>query len=443
MERLSRLFSMSERGLLMSCLIAGAFGLTKSSFAQDEPVEAVDSVEAAIDEADAIDAALLDEERARAGQAALESELASAKRFETELNALLLANGQLNNTEDDASAKLRSLATRCGILANSATHDEVRLVLLGYQARALSALAADQAKGVDWGEQLSDTAGQIAAIDLPGAAAAADYWRLISDIAQQAATDKSPTQRQAQIEQLLSSFIDTHAKDDSAAEYLIDTRLSLAQLMDQRGAQQDAKQLLDQLADLPADSQRLGEAKQLHASIARLGKPVRFESISTQLARWRASDHLGKPLLIHVYADSVQPSVRMIDVISRSFVEGAISGIAVVSLRVGEPIAGTAMPPWPVLPIPLEPDGVLDLLGVTALPTLVWLDENGELASIGSTTAVLDQLARIVPAAPDEQAGERPEPAETPDLKQGPMLDPEVDATPATPSAPEPEDFPF
>ena len=109
MERLSRLFGTSGRGLLMHCLLASAVGLTQSSIAQDGPVEATTDepreaietapVEAATDETDT---ALLDEERSRTAQTALDSELASAKRFEAELNALLLTNGQLNNTDDDA-----------------------------------------------------------------------------------------------------------------------------------------------------------------------------------------------------------------------------------------------------------------------------------------------------------------------------------------------------
>ncbi|MFK7788977.1 MAG: TlpA family protein disulfide reductase [Phycisphaeraceae bacterium] len=434
----------------MSCLVAGSLGVSGASAAQDKPIEATaDEAQASID---AIDGSQ-EQDDISADQASLDSELASAKRFEAELDALLLSNGQLDSTRSDALPKLRSLATRCGILANSAMHEEVRLVLLGYQARALSALAslvpADQAEDAGWIEQLNDTAQQIMAIDLPGAAPAADYWQLIGEVSRQAATKKPPTQRQALIEQLLSAFIDKHAKDDDAAEYLVDTRLSLAQLMDQRGAQRDVAQQLDKLGDLPADSQRLGEAQQLRQSVARLGTPINFESISTQLTRWRASDHLGKPVLIHVYADSVEPAVHMIDVISRSIVEGSLSGIAVVSLRVGEPIAGTNAPPWPTLPVQLEPNGVLDSLGVTALPTLAWLDEQGKLVSIGTTPAVLDQLSRIVPAEPDdqaEQADDRAEPAVGTDLNQDPSPDPAAEPAPVKPAesiAPEPDDFPF
>ena len=114
-------------------------------------------------------------------------------------------------------------------------------------------------------------------------------------------------------------------------------------------------------------------------------------------------------MLIHVYADRVEPSVRMIDVISRSIVEGSLSGITVVSLRVGEPVASSAAPPWPTLPVELEPKGVLDQLGVAALPTLAWLDEKGRLASIGTTPAVLDQLAALHPDEPDEKQASTPE----------------------------------
>ncbi len=432
MKRFSRIFDTSGRGLLMGCLVAGSFGLAMSSLAQDDPAPV------AGDEADATEEVLLEEEQARSEQAALDSELASAKRFEAELDALLLANGQLDGVQEDASAKLRSLATRCGILANSAMHEEVRLVLLNYQARALAALASlvpvGQAQDAGWIEQLNDTAQQIAAVDLPGALPAADYWLLIGET-QRGFINRTQAQRQVHFEELLNLFIEKHAQDPDATEYLIDTRLSLAQLMDQRGAQRDAKKQLDQIGKLPAHSPRLGEVKRLRASVARLGKPIAFESISTQLSRWRVSDHSGKPVLIHVYADSVEPSVRMIDVISRSIVEGSLSGFAVVSLRVGEPTAGTATPPWPTLPVQLEPDGVLDLLGVKAVPTLAWLDEQGKLASIGTTVAVLNQLDAIIPKAQEESAADA-----EPDTDADPPSDPDP---PTEPKDADVDKFPF
>jgi len=368
-------------------------------------------------------------------QAALESELASAKRFEVELDALLLPDGQLDTTQEDARIKLNSLATRCGILANSAMHDRVKLVLLGYQARALAALASVEPPGdeLDRVEQLNDVAQQIAAIDLPGAVASADYWLLLADLAQQSSDNLSPAKRRAQIERSLRVFIEAHGDEPAAAEYLLDTRLSLAQLMDQRGAQRGALRQLDQIGELPADSPRLEEVKRLRESIARLGTPIAFESISTELMTWRSLDHLGKPVLIHVYADSVEPSVRMIDRISRRIVEGTLSEIAVVSLRVGDPVAGSSAPPWPTLPVQLERRGVLDQLGVTALPTLAWLDGEGRLVSIGTTTAVLDQLDTLRPDPAEEDA---PDEAIEPDVESNAESNAQPDVQTGEASAP-------
>lgn len=353
-----------------------------------------------------------------ADQAALESELASAKRFEVELAALLQADGQLETTRGDfALTKLASLATRCGILANSAMHDEVRFVLLSYQARALAALVSlepvNQQQDPSRVEQLHEVAEQIGQLEeLPGSQATADYWALLAAMADQNQSQTSPAQQRALTEWTLSRFIERHAEDEHAAEYLMDTRLSLAQLLDQRGAQREVAQLLEQVGTLPPDSPRAQEFNRLRSSVARLGTLVQFESISTQLTTWRSSDHLGKPVLIHIYADQVESSVRMIDVISRSIVEGKISGIAVVSLRVGEPIAASASPPWPALPVQLEPKGVLDQLGVAALPTLAWLDEDGKLASIGTAAAVLDQLESLKPEVIDEPDKEEPDAAQ-------------------------------
>lgn len=408
---------MRRVGLHCACVSLLVVALPSAGFSQDggEAVEA----------GELTPVVQIDEEAA--AKAALESELASARRFELELDALLLADGQLDIAQGGALTKLRSLATRCGILANSAMHDEVRLLLLTYQARALAAIASletvDQEQTTDRMQQLHDTAQQIAALDLPSAAATAGYWLLVAEMDQLANSKQSPTKRRAAIERALATYIDNHQGDPQADEYLLDTRLSLAHLMDQRGAQRDVARQLNQIGKLPEDSPRLGEVKRLRNSIARLGTPLLYESLSTQLTAWRSSDHLGKPVLIHIYADSVKPSVRMIDVISRSIVEGTLSGIAVVSLRVGEPVASAAAPPWPTLPVQLEADGVLDQLGVTALPTLAWLDEQGRLASIGTNAAVLDQLAAL-----RSKAAEKPE---------------EINAQEATPkteeAAPEPD----
>lgn len=348
--------------------------------------------------------AQVDEATARA---ALESELASAKRFEAEVAALLKPDGQLNTAlGDEAPAMLASLSTRCGILANSAMHDEVRLVLLGYQARALAALASygrvDAQEQPSRLEQLKEVAGQIQTVALPGAQATADYWSLLASLAEQAERDASLAQAHVLAEQLLQAYLDEHADDAYAAEFLVDTRLSLARLLDQRGAQRRVAHQLAKIGELPPDSPRLIEVKALRDSIARLDAKVRFESISTHLEPWRSSNYLGKPLLIHIYSDSVEPSVRMIDSINRRIVSGLLGGVAIVSLRVGDPVASTMSPPWPTLPVQLEPGGVLDQLGVVALPTLAWLDKNGQLGSIGTTAAVLDQLASIRSKRPDE-----------------------------------------
>lgn len=377
--------------------ISEADKLDAQTLAQEDPAQPADAETEVDAEAEA--------QAAAAARAAFESELASAKRFEAELNALLLPDGQIDTAQDDAKIKLMSLATRCGILSNSAMHDEVRLVLLGYQARALAAMTSVRpVQDSGRADQLNDVAQQIAAIELPGAAAAADYWLLIADMTQQASARQSTTQRQARTENALNAFIRKHEQDPAATEYLLDTRLSLAQLLDQRGAQRAVAKQLESIGKLPQDSPRLSETNRLGSSVARLGRPIVFESISTRLTTWRSSDHVGKPVLIHVYADSVESSMRMIDVISRRIVEGTLSGIAVVSLRVGEPVAGSNAPPWPTLPVQLEPDGVLDQLGVTALPTLAWLDEQGRLASIGTTAAVLDQLALIQRERPQDNA---------------------------------------
>jgi hypothetical protein len=425
-----------------SLSIVGSLALSAGAYVQEDDaadaVDRADVTEPGVSDATSepeVDAQAAEDARA-AVAAALASELASAKRFEVELDALLLPDGRLNPKAENAPIKLGSLATRCGILANSASHEAVRLLLLNDQARALAALAALRGSEHSLGraEQLTDTAQQIAAISLPGSAAASDYWLLIANLSNAADAAEPAARKQARAERALSRYIAVYADDAEAAEYVLDARLSLAALLDQRGAQRDVAELLDRLGDLPEDSPRHAEVARLRDSVDRLGRTIAIDTISTELTPWRTADHRGKPILIHVYADSVEPSLRMIDAISRSFVEGSISGIAVVSLRVGEPGTQAVRTPWPTLPVELQRGGVLDQLGVSALPTLAWLDREGKLAAIGNTVSVLKQIETLAAESNDAEAQDAAaneadaDPDADEDPASAPATDPAADA---------------
>jgi|GEM_PF-2374874 len=363
------------------------------------------------------------EAQEKADEDALASELASAQRIKEELDAALLPDGRVGGDEqDEVVTRLANLATRCSVLANSAVHDQTRLVLLGYEARALAALApleepnADDPLGQRRLKKLRSITDELRELDLPNAVSAGDYWQLCADLAEASQAEGSVPARQALAEELLAGYIEAHANRPGASEYLVDTRLSLARMLDERGDQRGVAKQLDALGKLPEDSARQPEIKQLRVSVERLDKPIGFEAVTTRLEVWRSADFAGKPVLIHIYADTVEPATQMIDTIQRAIGEGSLSGIAIVSLRVGEPVADTPMPPWPTLPVQLEQGGVLDQLGVTSLPTLAWLDGQGRLVSIGHTAAVLTQRPvpepepelEPEPEAGDEDADETP-----------------------------------
>ena len=364
--------------------------------AQDETAP---NNEPAVSEPGMTDEEIAEQQAAReqAEADALASELASAQRMKEQLDAALLPDGRVGaDTRDEVVTRLAGLVTRCGVLANSAMYDQTRLALLGYQARALAALAplenTEQGPGQSSRlEQLREVAEQIRQLDVPNAEPTGDYWHLLADLAVSAQAGGTVAARQALAEELLISYIEANAGKPAATEFLIDTRLSLARMMDERGDQRGAAELLDAIGKLPKNSPRQAEVKQLRKSIERLDTPIQFESVTSRLEVWRSADHIGKPVLIHVYADTAEPSVQMIESINEIIGSGLLSGIAIVSLRVGEPVAGTTTPPWPTLPVQLEKGGVLDQLGVTSLPTLAWLDSKGRLASIGHTISVLEQ----------------------------------------------------
>lgn len=348
-------------------------------------------------------------------------ELASALRLKSELDAMLTAEGRAApSAADGEDNPLAGLATRCALLANSAQSLQARAILLDCQARANAALAQVEADASSQTyqrrlQQLRSAAEKLRQLEVPIAQPSADYWLLLADLADTAQLSAGIASRQALAEELLSAYLEAYRDNELAREYVIDARLSLAQLMDQRGDQAQALAQLEAIGDLPADSPRKTEIDRLTASAQRVGKSIDIEGVTTQLKVWRLSQHAGHPVLIHIYADAVEPSVAMIDSITQAIAQESLGGCTIVSLRVGEPVSGARLAPWPTLPIGLEEGGVLDQLGIDALPTLVWIDAQGKVASIGHTTRVLDQ----VPQAPRDEASQ-PESQPESQLESGP-----------------------
>lgn len=332
----------------------------------------------------------------------------------------------------DDRAQLPKIATRCEVLANSASDEPTRLALLSIRARALAALArldtrsTGQLPGTDWLGQLRGVAKQIKAFDIDSAAAEGDYWLLLADLARIARMGGVIDDRQALAERLLTAYIARYEEDSEALEFVTDSRLSLAKLMDERGDQSAAARQLGAMGEMPEDSPRMQQTQPMRERIASIGRQVNFEAITTGLTRWRVADQSGNPILIHVYADPIPASVKMIDQIKTVISGRSLGGFSVVSLRVGDALPGSVAPPWPVIPVELEPGGLLDNLGIDALPTLIWLDQQGRLTSIGRTISVLDQQ----PTAPDPDKDE----VEPRGEEQAPPDNKEEQSEPASPA---------
>lgn len=344
------------------------------------------------------------------------------------------------------TAGLESIATRCEVLANNAADEAMRLSLLDLRARALAELARlwgtrpAPERGKDWLARLRAVGVLIQTIDHPHAQPIGAYWQLLAEIARLPEAGEPLQARQEQAQRLLRAYIRSYADDDAATERLADARLSLAQLLDERGDQAGAARQLGAIGELPPRGPRDRQARPIRERIARIGAPVRLDGVSTDTQRWDLDDHAGSPVLIHIYADAVEPSVKMIQQVRDAIEDQSLGGFSIVSLRVGEARPGTPTPPWPVLPVELKPGGVLDQLGIDALPTLIWLDDKGRLASIGNNIAVLDQKppapvepdAALPAADGDTNAEPTPDPATEPEpdteAEPGPSPEPDTDS---------------
>lgn len=355
-----------------------------------------------------------------------DQEQAAAEALRQELEQVLSADGRAKTLESIEDQHLAALAEQSEDLAGRVESDQARSVLLDNAARANAALAQveGEAPAQDRNARLQSVRNQsdrLRTLDLPNANASADYWQLLADLADTTHSGAAIDARQALAEQLLEGFIDHYAQDKPARDYVIDARLALAQLMDDRGDQAGVKKQLEAIGPLPGTSPRREELDRLSASTQRIGQPIQFEAVSTRAQAWRLTDHRGQPVLIHVHADTIDASVKLIDDIKQAIAAKSLGGARVVTLRVGDAVAGTPLTPWPTLPIDLEPGGVVDQLAISALPTLVWIDDQGRIASVGHTRAVLDQM----PAAKSQE-----EQAANPDAQPAPKPPVESDPLP-------------
>jgi len=341
-----------------------------------------------------------------------QTEQDSVDRIYQEISELLTEEGRPVTPGDTAVAdKLADLATRCGVLANNVRSDDARAVLLSCQARVIAALTqldpADLAateKAEEQFKHLRETGEQIRSLARPDSQPASDYWKLTADLAEISRSKASIGLRQSLARQMLGDYIDHYAKSQQAGDFVIDARLSLASLLDECGNQQAAAEQLEAIGEVDQASPRFPAYSRLENRAQRIGKAIQIEGVTTSAQRWRLSEQEGRPVLVHVYSDSVESSLKMIDAIRSSLTTQTLGGFRIVSLRVGNAIPGSPTPPWPTLSVDLQPGGVIEQMGVDALPTLAWIDQRGHLASIGHTLAVIDRIP-VEPKA-DEPAEE-------------------------------------
>lgn len=341
---------------------------------------------------------------------------AAAIELEEELSTLVGSDGlpiELGNA--DVRDALRDVATRCDLLSHGAGESPALRVLAETQARAHNALvqdaaahghAAEVARGLT---QLRHAANRLAGLDVPGAEAAGAYWRMLADLIDVNRTVAEPHSRRLIARELFAHYVANYAEDaaeDPAARaYLADVRVALARMLDEAGRQQDAVDALGDLASAEPGDERYEQVRGVLARHGRLGEPVSFELAGPTGQPWRVADQAGRPLLIHLYQHGVEPTAGSVVALRRAIAQARHGGFAVVSIHVGAVEPGQNLPPWPTLVLEPGSRGVLEALGVDAVPAYVWLDAEGRLASIGRTPEVVSRVpgAELPPAEePDE-----------------------------------------
>lgn len=382
--------------------------------AQDESVQAPDP--AGVNTADPS----AEERNQLTHRLELAAQHAAAVELELELSGLVGSDGlpvELGNAE--VRDALRDVATRCDLLSHGAGEPQALRVLAETQARAHNALvqdaaahgnASDVARGLT---QLRHAANRLAGLEVPGADAVGAYWRMLADLIDVNRTVAEPHSRRLIARELFAHYVGNYAEDaeqdPAASAYLADVRVALARMLDEAGRQQDAVDALGDLASAEPGDERYEQVRGVVARHRRIGGPVAFELMGPTGQPWRVADQAGRPLLIHLYQHGVEPTAGSVQALRRAIAQARHGGFAVVSIHVGAVEPGQALPPWPTLVLEPGSRGVLDALGVDAVPAYVWLDAEGRLASIGRTPEV---VARV-PVA-EEPAAEQTNPTDGP-----------------------------
>lgn len=334
---------------------------------------------------------------------------ATARELERELSGLIGPDGlPIALGPGPVREALRDVATRCELLAHGTGEPIALEVLYASEARVYNALVQDAAahgEPVDVARglaQLRDAARRLGDLDTPSAATAGAYWQMLADLIDANRTIDNAADRRVLVREMVSRFVeeygDVPGQDGPDSEYVLDARVALARLMDEAGQQQAAIEALGPLTDLSEDDPRYEQVQAVVAHHALLGREVELELPASDGGAWRLSDHAGKPVLVHVFAQGVGDSGESVPALRRGIAEARLGGYAVVSLHVGTLIPGRALPPWPTALVEPGRRGVLDALGVDAVPMYVWLDHAGRVAAIGRTLDVVRQIPAPPPA---------------------------------------------
>ena len=318
-----------------------------------------------------------------------------AAEIQESLALLLEAQGLL--TPEDEPGPLVQIQALCSLTLRIADDPQAQRLLLELQARVFSALAQHavaNGRSVQAAHRVRDmrtAAQQLAQTQAPDADLAGAYWLLLADMVDANRTIFDLAGRRTFARESLGRYLSRHdPESNSASDYVIDVRLSLAQMLDESGDQPAAAEVIAPLGDLSLDPAREAQLQALEQRQALIGREIDLALPAMRSKQdWLSADQLGQPLLIHVYAEGIGESADSVDRMQTAVRDMGSGGFAIVSLHVGQVAPGQALPPWPTAMVLPQQASVLDELGVDAVPAWIWLDEQGVVTSVGKTLEVL------------------------------------------------------
>ncbi|MEX1089823.1 MAG: hypothetical protein WEC36_11455 [Phycisphaeraceae bacterium] len=335
-------------------------------------------------------------------------------RVQAELESALVALGLPDEaTRKAAAQQLDRLAQTSASLATLSPLPDDKLAARNLELQAYNTLAQQAQQDAQPAEvnrrvaQMRQTVDDVKQSTDPQAQALGEFWNLQADLVQINQSGQSQDGRQKAAIGRLERFL---ARPEAVGQNTLghgitgQAALTLLRLYDQRGMSDKACRLAEQLArDPECEPQVKAALEEGFACCAALGQRFDANLATRDGGTWKSSQHLGRFVLIHFYADWFAPGAEDLEALRAARQRpGNKPALTILSVCVATPAGKAQDQPaapkamagidWPIYDEGPQQVSLSRMFAVRSLPRYVLLDRLGRVMAIGGSPAILEQI---------------------------------------------------